>query len=86
MTNSLMPTQEMDEVSDWDKVKQRIIRTLTHYPRLTKTMLGSQVSSYGSLFNISWHDVLEEMIADDHTVKRTLEDIDGKPIYIYSLT
>jgi len=76
-------TTNVDDAPE-QKVRDRIVWVLSHYPKLNITLLSSMVNSYGVLYGVDWRDELETLI-ERGTVQRFSEIHDNRQVTLYKL-
>ena len=62
------------------RVRDVIKRTLTTYPRLSITMIGSHARPYST----EWRAVLEKMVQEGE-VLRTTEQVSNRTVFVHTL-
>lgn len=86
-----MSVEQQDNATDRmmkqgeERIRSAIIRMLTEFPVLTRTMLASHVSPYGAQYGIIWTEILEEMVAEGLVISGARPGLGGRSALVYSL-
>lgn len=70
--------------ANYEGIRRRIIDVLETFPRLTRSMLGAQVSPYERTYGVPWADVLDSMVQDGE-ITTTLVERKRGAVRVYSI-